>query len=517
MSVLYRAVFADDRPDLLNEARRLFSEWLTSKGVTIEVPDVGRVEGDAHGVDVVSADEEDLRAARFRLDEEAGGHRWSTILTVMATDHEGWAWVDLERVSDDAYGPPPILAAPRLVRHFLESSTCRAGSTILCPTARVVDEEGVGDLLKELLDPGRAVPVVVASRDAAAASAATARAEALAGPLAGIANVWALDGLATSALSGELGTDLHVYGGAVRTYLPGLTIPDRYPGRHRFARRELFQPHPRHGAQVVARSMVAKAVATRPPLLFRNRVALMPGFSRHGRDAEQLLAELIAVEEERDRLQQELEWQILEAEEIAVEANDARSRVRWLEQRLTEANIYVTGVATPEAEIPVIATDCVEALDLARQHLDLVVVGDTEAFAEELDRHVKVGTWGRKAWQALQALQSYAKIKSAGEWTGNFLSFCRSSPSECCVVPAEWVAAAENETTAKNPTFRRARTFPVPVDVRDDGEAYMEEHIKLEKGSDPAPRLHFWDDTGGKTGKIFVGYLGRHLPSFETN
>ncbi len=57
------------------------------------------------------------------------------------------------------------------------------------------------------------------------------------------------------------------------------------------------------GAGVVARAMVAKAVATRPPLLFRNRVALMPGFTRHGRDAEQLLAELVAVEEERDRHQ----------------------------------------------------------------------------------------------------------------------------------------------------------------------------------------------------------------------
>jgi len=517
VSVLYRAVFADHRRDLVPEARRLFSDWLITKEIPVDVPDTGRVEGDGQSVDVVTAEDGDLQAARFRLDEEAAGHRWSTILTVMATELEGWAWIDLERVSDDAYGPPPILGAPRLVRKFLESSACRAGSTVLSPTVRVVDETGAGDLLKELLDPGRTVPVVVASRDTADPSASSARAEALAGALVGIANVWALDGLATSVLSEELGTDLHVYGGAVRTYLPGLTIPDRYPGRHRFARRELFQPHPRRGAQVVARAMVAKAVATRPPLLFRNRVALLPGFTRHGRDAEQLLAELVAVEEERDRLQQELEWQILEAEEAAAEANDARSRVRWLEQRLGEANIFLAGVPTPEAEVPALATTCVEALDLAKRHLDLVVVGDTEAYAEGLDQHIKAGTWGRKAWQALQALQSYAKAKSAGEWSGNFLSFCRSSPPGCQVIPAEWVAAAENETTTKNPKFRRARTFSVPTGVSPDGEAYMEEHIKLEKGSDPAPRLHFWDDTGGKTGKIFVGYLGRHLPSFETN
>lgn len=53
--------------------------------------------------------------------------------------------------------------------------------------------------------------------------------------------------------------------------------------------------------------------------------------------------------------------------------------------------------------------------------------------------------------------------------------------------------------------------------VKAGGEAYMEEHVKLEKGSDPAPGLHFWEDTRGMTGKVYVGYLGRHLASFETN
>jgi len=517
MSILYRAVFSDDSTDLLSEAKALFTNWLSTKNVSVEVPDSGRVEIDGTAVEAVSAVDGDLGAIRLRLDEETAGQRWSTIVTAMAADAEGWVWLDLERVSDDAYGPPPILGAPRLVRDFLDSSTCRAGSTVLRSEVRMVHEDGLADLLSELLDPGRAVPVVVASWDTADPAAARARAEALAGPLVGIANVWVLDGLATRALSRELGSDLHVYGGAVRTYLPGLTIPDRYPRRHRFARRELFQPHPRRGAQVVARAMVAKAVATRPPLLFRNRVALMPGFTRHGRDAEQLLVELVEVEEERDRLQQELEWQILEAEENAAEAERARSRVKWLEQRLAEANVYVTGAATPESSLPTIADDCVQALELAQQYLDLVVVGETLESAEDLDQHVKAGTWGRKAWQALQALQSYADAKSSGSWTGNFQSFCQSSPPGCYVVPAEWVAAAENETTTNNPRFRRARTFPVPTEISPDGHAYMEEHVKLEKGSDPAPRLHFWDDTGGRTSKIHVGYLGRHLPSFETN
>lgn len=519
MSTIYRAVFSDDRPDLITGARESFARWLAGKGREVEVPTSGRVDldGGAAAIEVIAAEEEDVQALRLRLDEEGSGQRWSTILTAMVSDAEGWVWIDLERVSDDAYGPPPVVAPPGLVRAFLGSSTCRAGSTILRPAHRLIDEDGVGDLVEELLDPGRAVPVVVASRDTSNPAAASARAGALASALVGVASVWALDGTATSALSKALGTDLHVFAGAVRTYFPDLTLPDRYSKRHRFARRELFLPHPRHGARVVANAIVAKAAGGRPPFLFRNRVALMPGFRRQGRDAEQLLAELVAVEEERDQLQQDLDWQILEAEDAAAQAEAARARVKWLEQRAADVGDYVAGLPTPPAEVPTVASDCVEALELAVAHLPLVKLGDTIETAAELDQNPKAGTWGRKAWQALRAMQSYAEAKASGSCTGNFYSFCLSPLPGSDVIPVEWVAAGESETTTNNARFRQARTFPVPTEVRAVGSAYMEEHIRLEKGSDPAPRIHFWDDTGGRTGKVYVGYLGRHLPNLQTN
>lgn len=517
MSVVFRTVFSDDRADLINEARSLFTNWLASKQLTVDVPETGRVEADGIAIEVVRGADGDLEAMRMRLDQESTGERWSTIMTAMATGDEAWVWLDLERVSDNVYGPRPSIGIPRIVRDFLNSSACRVGSTVLRSSFQIADDDTVGDLLNELLDPARTVPVVVASPDPSDPGAARARAEELARALVGVANVWALEGLATSALSQALGPNLHVFGGAVRTYLPGLTISDGDHRRHRFARRELFQPHPRPGAQAVARSLVARAVAARPPLLFRNRVALLPGFTRRGRDAEQLLADLLKVEEELDDLRHELELQILETEEIAAEAEAAKSRVRWLEQQLRQANVHVAGVATPESGMPTTADSCTMALELARQYLELVEVGDTLAPAEDLDRHAKAGTWGRKAWEAFRALQSYAQAKSSGNWTGNFLLFCRACPSGFDVIQADWVATGENETTANNPRFRRARTFCVPTAVSSDGEVYMGEHIKLEKGSDPAPRIHFWDDTTGDTGKIYIGYLGRHLPSSDTN
>lgn len=197
-------------------------------------------------------------------------------------------------------------------------------------------------------------------------------------------------------------------------------------------------------------------------------------------------------------------------------AHELRPR-KWCTTPVAAAGDYVAGLETPPSALPTVASDCVEALKLAGAHLPLVELGDTIETAAELDQNPKAGTWGRKAWQTLRALQSYAEAKASGTCTGNFFSFCRAATPGSDVVPADWVAAGENETTTNNPRFRQARTFPVPTAVRGDGRAYMEEHIRLEKGSDPALRLHFWDDTGGRTGKVYVGYLGRHLPSFQTN
>jgi hypothetical protein len=39
-------------------------------------------------------------------------------------------------------------------------------------------------------------------------------------------------------------------------------------------------------------------------------------------------------------------------------------------------------------------------------------------------------------------------------------------------------------------------------------------HVKIDN-RDPAPRLHFHDDTRG-SGKVYVGYIGPHLPSPKT-
>jgi hypothetical protein len=40
----------------------------------------------------------------------------------------------------------------------------------------------------------------------------------------------------------------------------------------------------------------------------------------------------------------------------------------------------------------------------------------------------------------------------------------------------------------------------------------MEAHLKIAGGL-LGPRLYFYDDTSGLTGKVHVGYIGAHLPT----
>ncbi len=60
------------------------------------------------------------------------------------------------------------------------------------------------------------------------------------------------------------------------------------------------------------------------------------------------------------------------------------------------------------------------------------------------------------------------------------------------------------------------REFPVPSDVSPDGRIQMVAHFKVAQNDTFAPRMHYYDDTKG-TGKIYIGYIGRHLTNRGTS
>lgn len=67
-----------------------------------------------------------------------------------------------------------------------------------------------------------------------------------------------------------------------------------------------------------------------------------------------------------------------------------------------------------------------------------------------------------------------------------------------------------------NATFRGARVLPVPTEVDASGEVFMGAHFKITQYGMISPRVHYLDHTA-HTGLIYVGYIGRHLPTEQTN
>ena len=154
-----------------------------------------------------------------------------------------------------------------------------------------------------------------------------------------------------------------------------------------------------------------------------------------------------------------------------------------------------------------------EVIEGAQRHLDRLVIGSTKDAAAGLDVHGKAELWAIKLWPALVALNAYAHSRRSGEWSNSFLAWCQEPPSGKPAVPATWIALKESETTNTMPKLRDARTFPVPQAVDGSRRIYMPAHVKVQQGGTPCPRVHFHDDAGGVTGKIYVGYIGDHLPT----
>lgn len=73
-------------------------------------------------------------------------------------------------------------------------------------------------------------------------------------------------------------------------------------------------------------------------------------------------------------------------------------------------------------------------------------------------------------------------------------------------------ARDESSDVKSNPKYARPRMLPVPAAVDPSGVVLMVAHVKIAKAGMISPRLHYYDDTS-HSGNVYVGYIGRHLPT----
>jgi hypothetical protein len=172
---------------------------------------------------------------------------------------------------------------------------------------------------------------------------------------------------------------------------------------------------------------------------------------------------------------------------------------------LSHVNLSAIGKIPSNNEIS--PSDFIEMLGF----LDLLdyieFTGDTADLLE-----LNSNDYGRRAsktWSGLRTLNDYARAKTENAFQGGLFEYLENCPPGFfCGISKSNVALQESEATQNDPRLANLRIFAVPEDIAPDGKAHMFPHLKIGQRL----RVHFLDAVASN-GKIFVGYIGPHLPT----
>lgn len=525
MSLVYRSIWQDDRPDLCEQAAASFRQWVTSKHGADT--DFVEFEDEAEsGQPVIAAirhavgDDGEYEGLEAVMIEEQPGQRWMTRLRVLTGPAgEQSIWVDLERVASNVFERQDI-AAPNLVRNLIADGERSGGQPRIGPTplaskvTAIRDEEVERMLVPLLKSPDRQTPVVLFSHDGGLQPAETIeRAQVTADIVAGVAPVFVLPPSARSIFEAAVGMDFSVWGGAARVYLPG---PLAEPTRHRYLRRDVVERSRREAGRRIAYMLAGPIAAQRAPHLYEK---VRPLLRRRVGQTDAELVELYDLElrekaDEIDSLRTDAEDRddrildlLGDVEQMNQELEEERGRYRQLRWQFDNPDGHGD---TAVLELPNSASTLTEAAELCRMHLPGVVLhADACRDLEELDSAPEGSAWASTAWRGLRALHSYAL--DAPTFNGGFWQWCdRSNHPDIWPATPKKLSMTESDTVVQNERLLAARNLPVDKSVNASGRIEMLAHLKIaEGGGSNIPRVYFHDDTAG-SGKVHVGFFGPH-------
>ncbi|WP_454293567.1 hypothetical protein [Salana multivorans] len=232
---------------------------------------------------------------------------------------------------------------------------------------------------------------------------------------------------------------------------------------------------------------------------------------------DQLSARVLVLEEDLQRSRHAVDDAqadlALSGEEVAL----LERTVTELRRRLMEVGRHDDAWALiPEAEGKDVSPGTfAELLDrLKSASLAHVVFTGNDDHSESLDVTWPLGP--PKAWSALLALEGYALAKANGLATAGVDHYLRNTPGGYACFSAARHAHDESEEVKSNPKFFEPRMLHVPAAVNPAERVFMGAHFKLAQLGQVSPRLHYYDATA-IDGRVYVGYLGVHLPTGKTN
>ncbi|WP_298805824.1 hypothetical protein [uncultured Pseudokineococcus sp.] len=264
-------------------------------------------------------------------------------------------------------------------------------------------------------------------------------------------------------------------------------------------------------AVTLLRSVVDRSTAGSGTAPDEDAVAATALLEDLGRDLAAAQARL----EEAEAAHQEEQLERALAEQARLEAE---RRLRELQRRVQRSGVEIDAWSTAPADedeaVPATTAELLERLAAGR--LARVVFTGDPARALELDDVVHTGLHVQRTWEALLALRDYAAAKADGSVDSDVQGYLERTPDGMCSWPAGRHARGESSTVQNDPRLRAPRLLPVPVEVDPSGRAPMWAHMKLLSLGQTSPRLHYLDDTR-RTGRVYVGYVGRHLPNTQTS
>lgn len=188
----------------------------------------------------------------------------------------------------------------------------------------------------------------------------------------------------------------------------------------------------------------------------------------------------------------------------------AQSQLRYLQKAFKQ--LGEVALVESEDDDDWIPDSCVDALVAARELLPFLVIGALDGPCEQLDGQQKRAIWAKKIWSSLRALNDYCRAKTEGRFSGD-LSMYRSDPPDGAIPLLAEYAPTESKSTSDDSSLVAIRTFKIPTEVDSSGKVYMQQHVKIDKGGQSAPRIHLYDGSDASTQRIYVGYVGPHLPT----
>src|SRR5699024_2821464 len=250
--------------------------------------------------------------------------------------------------------------------------------------------------------------------------------------------------------------------------------------------------------------------------------------ARAGRNAEQQSKALqrrfeelqyrnTVLREDQDRLTKRLETEQLDHYQTDEERADLQEQLRRLRLSLARngraEQAWDDDVTDVRTVRPKTFDDLIEGLQ--DEFPRLVFTGD-KSKATALDEHEPLGRWAAKTWEALQALDDYAVASADGRCSKGVHDYLAGPPDGCRTFSVNRHARDESETVRSTEKYAKHRTLPVPAEVAAEEAVFMGAHFKIAQSGLTSPRVHYYDDTA-RSSTVYVGYIGPHLPTPQTN